>query len=82
MVEWQRLYEMLPFDETDALQLATCKVYGFDFLTVDKRLVDMALGASEELTRLGYPFRIYHTPNPLAQAPGAGVSPSSEHAPG
>ena len=80
MVEWQRLYEMLPFDETDALQLANCKVYGFDFLTVDRRLIEVALGAREELTRLGYSFRIYHTPN-LAQAPGIGGSPPSERVP-
>lgn len=81
MAEWRTLYSRFPFGETDALLLATCNVYGLDLLTVDGDLVDLVDQYRQDLTRGGYHFGVYHTPDPNAPLPAESESeapPSTE----
>jgi len=61
MLEWRELNANFVFGETDALMLAVCKVYGLDLVTLDSRLMNLAIANRRHLTRRRYFFRIYST---------------------
>lgn len=71
MNEWRNLYRRFALDETDALLVATCTVYGLDLVTVDRGLVTTLIQNQTELADPGYDFNIYYTERPLVASPEA-----------
>lgn len=71
MAEWRTLYRTLPLDETDALLIAGCVVYGLDLVTVDNNLVSALRTRREHLSEPGYDFSIYYTVNASAPMPSS-----------